>query len=226
MALKKLTNQIWTVDFEMPIGPGVHFPVRTLIYRDFKSKVMIISPGPLKDSEYDEIRELGTVCAIVAPNLFHHMFVTPALEAFPEAGFYRAHELILKRPDLEGKGRSIMDLAIANFADFEFKTVRGIPRLQETVFFFPNDHLLFVSDLLHHIVKPHGWGTKLILSLAGTNGKLALSRITSLLMKDRESARQDLQKILEWEFDRILVAHGEPIMENAKTRVEPIWNSI
>ena len=223
MALQQVTNQIWTSEYELPVGPGVSYPTRSLIYRDRNGKVLILSPGPMNDSEYDEIRKLGPVRGIVAPNLLHHHWIGEALEAFPESPFYRPHELLLKRPDLEGHGRATEDLSMAGFADLEFQTVRGTPRLQETVFYFPNDKLLYVTDLAHHITKKCNWPTRMLLKFFGTENRFAVSRMLKWMTRDPDLLRTDLKKILNWEIDKLVMAHGQPLMKDAKLRLAPLW---
>ncbi len=40
------------------------------------------------------------------------------------------------------------------------------------------------------------------------------SILERLLIRDRTAARKSLERILEWDFDRVIVAHGE-VRENA-----------
>jgi hypothetical protein len=39
------------------------------------------------------------------------------------------------------------------------------------------------------------------------------SRLDPLLVRDRQAARESLEHILTWDFDRIVVAHGDDILE-------------
>jgi hypothetical protein len=41
--------------------------------------------------------------------------------------------------------------------------------------------------------------------------------------KDKEAARRSLMKILEWDFDRIIIAHGDLIEENAQQVALNAW---
>ena len=36
------------------------------------------------------------------------------------------------------------------------------------------------------------------------------------LIKDREAVRTSVKRILEWDFDRVIMAHGSILEENAK----------
>ena len=41
--------------------------------------------------------------------------------------------------------------------------------------------------------------------------------------KDKAAARSSLQKILEWDFDKIVLAHGDLIETNAKETALQAW---
>jgi hypothetical protein len=41
--------------------------------------------------------------------------------------------------------------------------------------------------------------------------------------KDKKAARRSLMKILEWDFDRIIIAHGDLIEENARQVALNAW---
>ena len=40
-------------------------------------------------------------------------------------------------------------------------------------------------------------------------GRFGPSRLDPLLIRDRRAARQSLEHILAWDFDRVVIAHGE-----------------
>ena len=40
-------------------------------------------------------------------------------------------------------------------------------------------------------------------------GRLGPSTLDPLLIRDRRAARESLERILAWDFDRIIVSHGE-----------------
>ena len=41
--------------------------------------------------------------------------------------------------------------------------------------------------------------------------------------KDKAAARESLQRILEWDFDRIVLSHGDLIETNARTVALGAW---
>ena len=45
--------------------------------------------------------------------------------------------------------------------------------------------------------------------LGGTYEQLAPSLLERLLVRDRKAFRHSLERILEWPFERVVIAHGE-----------------
>jgi glyoxylase-like metal-dependent hydrolase (beta-lactamase superfamily II) len=41
--------------------------------------------------------------------------------------------------------------------------------------------------------------------------------------KDKAAARQSLKRILEWDFDRIVLSHGDLIEDDAKATARQAW---
>ena len=55
----------------------------------------------------------------------------------------------------------------------------------------------------------------MVLWMAGVNkGKLAQSRLWRSLTKDRAAAGRSVEKMLEWEFERVVLAHGDFVEGN------------
>jgi hypothetical protein len=48
-----------------------------------------------------------------------------------------------------------------------------------------------------------------VFRLAGIYGRLAPTLLERLFVRDRAAFRHSLERILEWPFERVVVAHGE-----------------
>ena len=97
-------------------------------------------------------------------------------------------------------------------------TVGGIPILNEVVFYHARSKSVILTDLcFHYDPAPGGW-TGIFLWLDGAYGKLAMSRLIGWVTKDKGAARQAIARILEWDFDSLVVAHGRNIAGGAKAR--------
>ena len=95
-----------------------------------------------------------------------------------------------------------------------------MPKLQEIVFFHHASRTLILTDLAFHIRNSDSWFTRLFMRLNGAYGHFGPSRIFRTLVKDRAALRSSLNRMQEWDFDRIIVAHGEVLEQGGKLTVQ------
>jgi glyoxylase-like metal-dependent hydrolase (beta-lactamase superfamily II) len=48
-----------------------------------------------------------------------------------------------------------------------------------------------------------------MMSLIRSYGRLGPTKLDPLLIRDRAAARASLERILAWDFDRVIVSHGD-----------------
>jgi len=175
--------------------------------------LLLHSPITLDDSLRSQIDALGPVAHIVAPNLFHHLYAGDAAKAFPEAKVHGAAGLRKKRPDLR------LDAVLGEQAepawrdDLEVLPIEGT-LLEETLFWHRPSGTLLSADLIENFQSADDWWTHFYLKIGGIYGKIGLSRMLRLAFRDRKKARRSIDQVLDWDFDRIVLAHGEPIGSN------------
>lgn len=170
---------------------------------------LVHSPTPVDDALAAEIAALGPVAYVVAPNCFHHLNVTAFLKRFPDAKVYAAPGLAQKRPDLPLAG-TLGDGAETPWAGLlDQITLAGAPKLNEAVFFHRASRSLLVTDLLFNVTAPDGWMAALFLRLVGAYKRLACTRLVRRQVKDRRAFGAGVERMLAWDFVRLLPAHGE-----------------
>ena len=84
------------------------------------------------------------------------------------------------------------------------------------VFFHRPSATLIASDLAFHIGASSPALTRLVFRLGGAYEKLAPTLLERMLVRDREAFRRSLERILEWPFDRVVVAHGEVLEKGGR----------
>ena len=89
-------------------------------------------------------------------------------------------------------------------------SLAGAPKLNEVVFLHRASRSLLVTDLLFNVTTPDNWLTGLVLRLMGTYKRLGPSRLLRWrLTKDRRALKADVERMLAWDFVRLLPGHGE-----------------
>ena len=81
--LYEVDKGLWCLELHF-VAWGCKGSVRmTLI--ETRGGVVIYSPVTLTQSHIEQIERIGPVSTIMAPNLFHHLFLRPCIAAFPNA---------------------------------------------------------------------------------------------------------------------------------------------
>ena len=79
------------------------------------------------------------------------------------------------------------------------------------VFFHPASRTLVCTDLAFNIQRGQTGGvTRLFFRAIGAEGHFGPHRlIRRFFIRDRAAARDSIQRILRWDFDRVTVTHGD-----------------
>src|SRR4051812_27243130 len=98
--LYRHAENLWTVDYELRLGPGLPFPTRMTVARLADHTLALISPIPIDDALSAELADLGPVSHLVAPNLLHHLHLPQARQRYSAARLLGPRGLSKKKPDL------------------------------------------------------------------------------------------------------------------------------
>lgn len=182
-------------------------------------KLALVSPIPVDAALARELEALGEVCLLIAPNLLHHLYLKQAMERYPEARVLAPERLREKRPDLRIDGCLEREIPALLSDAVEILKFEGLPVLDEFVFYHRAQRTLVVTDLVFNVRKPRGLMAHAVLFLVGCHGRLAQSRALRFSVKDRSAARESAQSILHLDFERLVVAHGEIVQNDAQTEL-------
>lgn len=205
--MKQLDQDLWIADQPLRIA-GVELGARMTVVKLPNEELLLHSPIQPTAELLEEVRALGRVAAVVAPNRFHHLFAGAWLGACPGASLFVAPGLETKRPDLPVAGLLSDTPEPMWKGAVEQVVLRGIPLTNEVVFFHAASRTLIATDLAFHIGPDRPALTRLAFRASGAYGHLAPTLLERLLVRDRTTFRASLQRILDWPFDRVIVAHG------------------
>ncbi len=213
--LEPLASEIWTMRSPLRFW-GVEVGRLTTVVRLRDSQLFIYCPAPLTDELYRQLVALGDV-RFVAPasNLHGHRFMEQYRVAFPSAELLAAPMLDRKRKDLwfDGLLGSIPDPRWSG--ELDQAAFMGNRWLTEIVFLHRSSRTLLVGDLAYNVGPGMPPLTKLVAWLpfpspwGGLWTKLGPSALYRRSVRNRLAARRCIERILEWDFDRIIVGHGE-----------------
>lgn len=220
--LVKVAQGLFCAESEMKMPGGVRMNTRMTVLRLANGKVIVHSPIRLDDALARSIDALGEVACIVAPNRMHHLFFGPCAERWPVAKTFGPPGLAEKVPTLR-IDEVLTDMAPSVWADeLEQLVVQGASKMSEVVLFHKPTRTLIVSDLFFNIVHPPNLATKVLLTFTGTRGNLAKSRVWKLMTDDKVAFEASLRKVLAWDFDKLVMAHGDVVEKNAAERARAV----
>ncbi|RIL05368.1 MAG: methanol oxidase, glmU [Proteobacteria bacterium] len=213
--LRPWSDGIWFAEAPLRFY-GIPFGTRMTVVRTSDGSLLLHSPIPLSARLRAQLDAIGRVRHVVAPNKLHHLFLAGALAAYPEARAYFAPGLVEKRPELAG-GEPLSDVAPAAWAGtFEPLVVCGSRVMQEVVFLHPSSRTLIVADLCEHFGAHSPWPTRVVARLARMYGRPRMPPDWQLSFRDRAARRSSFERLLAWDFDRVILAHGALLRGGAK----------
>jgi hypothetical protein len=206
--LRQLAENLWVADrpqsfYGLPVG------TRMTVIRLAGARLLLHSPVTLDAKLRGELDALGRVCFAVAPNRVHHLHAGEVAQAYPGARLWVAPGLERKRPDL------VFEAILTDEAPQEWREevaqvfFRGRPYENEVVFFHRASRTLVLCDLAFNFGPRAAAPTRLLMKLLRSYGQPGPSTLDPWLIRDRRAARESLERILAWDFDRIIVAHGD-----------------
>lgn len=158
------------------------------------------------------VAHLGEPRWVLAPNKLHHLHVGPWVQAGWQA--WAAPGLPEKRPDLRFEG--VIADGVHPFGDeIAALTLTCFDLSNEVVLLHRPTGTLIVTDLVFHFGPEAPWATRAAMRCLGGYPGCRTTLLEKATMK-REVARREIAAILEWDFDRVILAHGHPVEQGGK----------
>lgn len=205
---------IWIKEYPIRYA-GVRFNSRMTIVRLTHGGLLIHSPCEIDGDTRTAIEHIGQVKFIVAPGSYHYFHVASVQKAFPEAETLICPEIERKVPEIK------FDWFLGDRpderleGDFEQVLVRGNKYIWEVALFHKATRTLILVDLIENVgdeTEGVNWTLKLWWKLVfrmWNNPKPAPEY--QLGWKDKQAASKSLERILSWDFERIIISHGDLI---------------
>jgi hypothetical protein len=197
---------------------GFPYPTRMAVIRLADGSAWIWSPVALTEELADAVESVGPVRFILSPNKIHHLFLAEWANRWPEARLYAPPGLAKRKPELKFDAELGDEPDPAWAADIDQVIFHGSVAMEEVVFFHRRSRCAIVCDLIqrHPEAAMTGWKGRLMRldSLVGEHGSTPREWRASFLR--RGPARAAREKLLSWNPERLLIAHGECAQTAAK----------
>ncbi len=224
--IEYIPDQIWLKTYPVHYA-GCDFTARMSVIRLDETRLMLHSPCEIDDETKTEICSLGEVSCIVAPGSYHYFHIPSAQQAFPEAQTYICPGIERKRPDiafdwiLGDRPPEIWDSVLDQVL------VRGTRFIWEVAFLHRASRTLVLVDLVENITDQTpgvDWQLKFWWKVVMHMwNRAAPAPEYQLGWGDKRIVKECLNRVLEWDFDRIIIAHGDNIESDAKAVARQAW---
>ena len=184
-------------------GLWIHSPVR---------------PTPDRQRAVDQ---LGPVEHLVAPNKIHSLGIEPWKALYPAAKVWASPGFDKRHPDIAVDALLTDDVQAPWSGEIEHCVIAGHSVLDEVAFLHRASKTLIVTDFIQkHEAAREGWlwrGVKRLAGILGRGGGVPVD--IRLSVQDKTAARQSIDRILGWDFDNLIIAHGHCLQGGAKQDV-------
>jgi hypothetical protein len=170
-------------------------------------RLLLHSPVPFDKSLGAEVAALGEVRWILGPNMVHHFYLNEWARAFPAAELWAAPGLAKKRREISFAGEVNGDAPWGD--DLRHHVFCGAPLMNEVVLFHSGSRTLVLTDLAFNVTADGRNEARLFHRIVGATGRFGPHRMIRTFIRDRAAARESADTILAWDFDRVVVSHGE-----------------
>lgn len=191
---------------------GVETGSRMTVVKLSSGGLFVHSPVALDAQMRRDVDALGEVRAVVAPSLFHHLYVGAWMAAYPKAIFAACQGLDWKRPDLAFTC-VLGDTPHEAWAKELQQVYFSARRENEVVFYDARSKTMICADALLNLSKHPSATTKIVARAMG-NDAPGTGYLERVMVRDRRVARRQVDRILEWAPERIILSHGGLVHED------------
>ncbi|MFC6824746.1 DUF4336 domain-containing protein [Halopelagius fulvigenes] len=182
--------------------------------------LFVNSPAGLTPDRVAALNDLGTVRYVTPSSKLHgHLHMEEYERAFPDAELFAAPGLDRRRADLAFDGL-LGGSPDPRWADSVDQTAfLGHRWLTEIEFFHRPTGTLILGDVCYNLGPDAPLKTRLAARLFGMFGGVSVPLDLRYTVKNEAAARRSVERILAWDFERVVVGHGRVVERDAKRRV-------
>jgi hypothetical protein len=213
--LQPLHPDLWVIRRPLRVA-GFELGHRMTVVRLAGGRLLLHSPVELDADLGDEVASLGHVAHVVAPSLMHNLFLDPWLRRFDDALFHAPAGFARRYPAFRQPRELGAEAPLVWREEIDQELVGGMPRVNEVVLRHRGSRTLIVADLLFNLPRGGTWPQRSWKRINGVEGRPAPSRLFRMMVRDRFALARSIDRILRWDFERLVVGHGEVVEEGGR----------
>jgi hypothetical protein len=228
--LQAFAENVWIVEGPLVRDMGVRFTTRMIVVKLTNGSLWVDSPVSVPSDMLEQIRTFGPVRYLVAATPRHVWRLEEWHVLFPDAEVWGPPQILNKFKPMVVAGRQKLPFAgilgdlppNAWTDDLDQLLFKGNPFIKEVFFFHKRSRTVILDDLIQN--HPIAKGNCLLNALWKLEGVAyppgGVPLDIRLTFTNRKLARRSLEKLLSWDFEKLIIAHGVCIEKDAKSFVE------
>ena len=217
--MNTVAENLWTLQYPLT-ELGAHINRTVTIIRLRSGELVIHSSAPFSPADFTAIQALGRPAFLVEATTAHDTFAKEGRAAFPGVPYLAPEGF----SEIVGFPTQPLDPPPAAW-DGELAVLEltgKVEKMREYALLHRPTRTLIVADLAFHVTSAAGLGQR-IFAVAGLIGgkdhDTAMPRLEKLGVKDKAAFERSLEALLAWDFDRVIVGHGD-VVETGKAALE------
>ena len=204
--LQLLAPELWTLAVPLSLF-GLQVGGRMVIAR-VDGDLFVHSPVQPTPELLIEVRALGRVRWILAPNDFHHLYASVWQREFPDAKVWVSSGVGRKQPGLTITGVVVQESAPDCGDDLKLLPVAGMPLSNEILLLHAPSKSLITTDFLFYMPGRIGL-TGGFAWMYGIDKAPTQTLLFRSLIRDRQAFSRSLEPLRGWDFDRVTMTHND-----------------
>jgi hypothetical protein len=196
---------------------GIDFKRNVTLLRLSDGRVLVHSTAPFTEKDIATIREFGEPAWLVEATLLHDTFAKEGRSALPDLPYLAPEGFT----SVSGMSTQPLDPPPSEWAgEIDVLKIDGTKK-HEHVLFHHRSRTLVVADLFFSFPPDtRGWPRFFARHIMGLPPTLfGVSRFFRLLIDDTQAVERSVRTLLQWDFERIVIAHFTPLEAAAKHAV-------
>ena len=217
MSFEPRGDSIWVKHVPFSVL-GAPLGKTTTVMRLKDGDLVIHSAAPLEAEDVAAVYELGRPRWLMEGSRMHDTFALSMRALFPEATYLLPPRFPLSvealAPAEKLKAKALPE---SWRGEVEVERIGGVPAVEEHAVWHRPSGTVILSDLVFNLTLAPGERVPFFLRwVSGIKEFPATSRLVKLATKDKQAVARSIDRILAWDFERVVVGHGEIMAVNAK----------
>jgi len=224
--LERFAGNVWLAEGDLVDFHGFPYPTRSVVVRLPPDHLWVWSPIQLTSALKVAIDQQGVVRHLISPNKIHHLFLADWHAAYPDAHLWGPKSTIGKKSDLDFQ-EPLGDTPPTEWGGaFDQAWFNGSRVMDEIVFFHHASRTAILADLSENFSDDFlraNWRTwqRWIANIWGiVEGRGYTPLEWRLTFFDRRATRRARDRVLAWNAERVIMAHGETQSSNGRRYLE------